>query len=107
VTADGGVLRLQVSNDGVIQRAAAGELAAAGEHAAAGQQASGGGRGLANLNARVRAAGGRLASQQAGDRFDLVAEIPLGGSESARARLGHLRGMRPGLLPAERAARTA
>jgi hypothetical protein len=35
------------------------------------------GSGLANLGARVQAAGGRLASRRADGRFDLVAEIPL------------------------------
>jgi hypothetical protein len=33
--------------------------------------------GLANLAARVHAAGGRLATRQAGGRFELTAEIPL------------------------------
>jgi two-component system, NarL family, sensor histidine kinase DesK len=59
---DGGVLRLHVSNDG-----------AAGPPASDGRS----GHGLANLTARVEAAGGHLTSWQAGGRFDLIAEIPL------------------------------
>ncbi len=62
------VLRLAVGNDGVTEQ----PTAAAG--------ASGpttGGSGLANLTARVQAAGGRLATWQADGRFELVAEIPL------------------------------
>lgn len=90
VTARDGVLRLHIGNDGVIQQPAAGRPA--GD-----EQAGGGGRGLANLNARVQAAGGRLASRQAGDRFDLAAQIPLGVTGPARARLG---GVRRPLLPA-------
>src|SRR5208282_6493028 len=77
VTARDGVLRLHIGNDGVTQQPATGRPAG-------GQRAGGGGRGLANLNARVQAAGGRLASRQAGDRFDLAAEIPLGGTGPAR-----------------------
>jgi len=67
----GGWLRLQVSNDGV----------AAGPGTSA-PTASGAGHGLANLNARLQAAGGRLTIRQAGARFCLAAEIPL-----SRARL--------------------
>ena len=65
LTADGGALRLHVANDGATQQPTAGLLTAGG-----------GGRGLANLNARVRSAGGQLASRLAGGRFDLTAEIP-------------------------------
>ncbi len=57
-----GTLQLRVSNDGVPGRAAA-----------AGRRGSG----LANLTARVQAAGGRLTSRRADGRFDVVAEIPL------------------------------
>ena len=57
-----GTLQLRVSNDGVPERAAA-----------AGRPGSG----LANLTARVQAAGGRLTSRRADGRFDVVAEIPL------------------------------
>jgi two-component system sensor histidine kinase DesK len=60
--AGAGVLRMRVSNDGV-----AGPLAAS----------DGTGHGLANLTARVEAAGGRLTSERTAGRFDLVAEIPL------------------------------
>jgi len=63
VTAADGMLRLQVSNDGVAERSPA----------AAAQQ----GTGLANLATRVAAAGGSLTSSQAGGRFDLVAQIPV------------------------------
>ena len=69
-TADG-ALRLHVSNDGVPDQAAAGDYAA--WRAADGRTGSG----LANLTARVRAAGGRLTVSQTGGRFDLSAEIPL------------------------------
>jgi len=68
VTTADGALRLHVSNDGVPDRTAA------GDHAA---WPDGAGSGLANLTARVRAAGGRLTVSQAGDQFDLSAEIPL------------------------------
>lgn len=57
-----GVLRLRVSNDGALSRAA-------GDGSP--------GHGLANLTARVEAGGGRLTSRQAGGQFDLIAEIPL------------------------------
>jgi two-component system sensor histidine kinase DesK len=68
-TADG-TLRLHVSNDGAPDQTAAGDRAAW-------PAADGTGSGLANLSARVRAAGGRLTVSQAGGRFDLSAEIPL------------------------------
>ena len=61
--ASGGGLRLDISNDGA-------PAAAAGTAA---------GRGLANLAARVHAAGGRLTAGQHGARFELSAEIPLPG----------------------------
>jgi two-component system sensor histidine kinase DesK len=66
-----GALRLHVSNDGVPDQTAAGDRAA---WPAADDDT---GRGLANLTARVRAAGGRLTVSQAGGWFDLSAEIPL------------------------------
>jgi two-component system, NarL family, sensor histidine kinase DesK len=56
-----GVLRLHVSNDGIGGQESGGDRA---------------GHGLANLTARVEAAGGRLTSHRADGRFDLVAEIP-------------------------------
>lgn len=57
----GGAVQLSVTNDG-----------------AAGAPADGGsGHGLANLATRVEAAGGCLTSRQAGDRFELIAQIPL------------------------------
>jgi two-component system, NarL family, sensor histidine kinase DesK len=67
VTAGGGVLRLRVGNDGVPERTAPGQPSVPEP----------GSRGLANLTARVQAAGGRLTTGQAGGRFDLTAEIPL------------------------------
>jgi two-component system, NarL family, sensor histidine kinase DesK len=57
-----GVLRLHVGNDGVAGPRAGRDRA---------------GHGLANLTARVEAAGGHLTSHRAGGRFDLIAEIPL------------------------------
>jgi two-component system sensor histidine kinase DesK len=59
--AGGGVVRLRVRNDGAGPRAGDGRA----------------GQGLANLAARLEAAGGRLASHHAGGRFELTAEIPL------------------------------
>lgn len=59
--AGAGVLRLHIGNDGVARASAD----------------DGTGHGLANLTARVQAAGGRLTSQRTAGRFDLVAEIPL------------------------------
>jgi two-component system, NarL family, sensor histidine kinase DesK len=69
--AEDGALRLRVSNDGAPEQTAAdsGAGQAAADHRT--------GSGLANLTARVQAAGGCLASRQAGGRFDLIAEIPL------------------------------
>ena len=67
MTAEAGVMRLQISNDGSVS-----PPTAAG-HA---------GNGLANLTARVEAAGGGLTSGRVGHRFDLVAEIPLSATGS-------------------------
>jgi two-component system, NarL family, sensor histidine kinase DesK len=73
VTADGGAVRLAVTNDGVTGGCAAGQPAGDGT-----------GRGLANLRARVQAADGRLACGQAADgQFTLTAEVPLAGARSA------------------------
>jgi two-component system sensor histidine kinase DesK len=58
-------LRLRVSNDGGSNRVVGPATARRS------------GRGLANLTARVEAAGGRVWCDQAGGGFDLVAEIPL------------------------------
>jgi two-component system sensor histidine kinase DesK len=60
--AGAGVLRLHVSNNGVAGQPAGRDRA---------------GHGLANLTARVEAAGGRLTSHHADGQFELVAEIPL------------------------------
>jgi two-component system sensor histidine kinase DesK len=68
VTADGSAVRLRVSNDGATEPGAAARPAAGG-----------GGRGLANLSARVQAAGGQLTSRRLGGRFELTAQIPLPG----------------------------
>jgi two-component system sensor histidine kinase DesK len=62
MTAEAGLMRLQISNDGSTPVPAAAGRA---------------GNGLANLTARVEAAAGRLISGRVGHRFDLVAEIPL------------------------------
>jgi len=61
MTATAGLLRLQISNDGVVEPPA---------------QAGRAGNGLANLTARVEAAGGHLTSALAGCWFNVVAEIP-------------------------------
>ena len=92
VTATGDTLRLGVGNDGVPDRATAGRsadrignggaTAGAGAGGPAGLPVSGAesGRGLANLTARVQAAGGTLTVSRAAGRFELRAEIPLPGS---------------------------
>jgi two-component system, NarL family, sensor histidine kinase DesK len=72
MTADDGLLRLLVSNDGSDDAGSA-PLAAAGRT----------GSGLGNLAARVEAAGGRLIAGRDGSAFSLVAEIPLAGQPSA------------------------
>jgi two-component system, NarL family, sensor histidine kinase DesK len=57
----------------------------AGTGTAGGRAGTGtGGLGLANLDARVRAAGGRLATWQADGRFGLTAELPLDAGELLR-----------------------
>jgi two-component system, NarL family, sensor histidine kinase DesK len=66
MTADAGSLRLLISNDGS-DNADSAPLAAVGRT----------GSGLANLAARVEAAGGHLAAGRNGGLFSLVAEIPL------------------------------
>jgi two-component system, NarL family, sensor histidine kinase DesK len=74
VTVSGGALRLCVDNDGAWPGPA--EVSLAG--------ATGGGRGLANLDARMRAAGGRLETTQADGRFSLTAELRPAGARLAR-----------------------
>jgi two-component system, NarL family, sensor histidine kinase DesK len=74
-TATGGVLRLAVSNDGVTGQA--------GQAGGGGGPGGRTGKGLANLTARVAAAGGRLATRQAGGRFELTAQIPVPSRASA------------------------
>ena len=76
VTACDTTLRLHVSNDGVGARPDA---------------AGGRGLGLANLESRVRAAGGRLTIRQADGRFDLTAELPLEAPEPGEPGLEDLR----------------
>jgi signal transduction histidine kinase len=71
VTAASGALRLHVSNDGLTQPPATPQLAPAQPDATSG---------LANLRARVHAAGGKLTIHRAGTSFDLAAEIPLHGT---------------------------
>jgi two-component system sensor histidine kinase DesK len=70
MTARDGALRLAVGNDGATAQIAM--PGGAGEPAVNSRPGSG----LANLTDRVRAAGGWLVSGQAGDRFELAAEIP-------------------------------
>jgi two-component system, NarL family, sensor histidine kinase DesK len=72
MTADVGLLRLLISNDGSNDADNA-PLAAVGR----------GGNGLGNLAARVEAAGGRLSAGRNGGEFSLVAEIPLPAQPSA------------------------
>jgi two-component system, NarL family, sensor histidine kinase DesK len=96
VAASGGALRLHVGNDGAPRRTAGPSLAESLARAGAGAGTGGDGRGLANLDARVRAAGGRLITQQAGGQFGLTAELRLDGGGRRRAGLAGLR--RP-LLP--------
>jgi len=76
VTACDTTLRLHVGNDGVGARPDA---------------AGGRGLGLANLESRVRAAGGRLTIRQADGRFDLTAELPLEAPEPGEPGLEDLR----------------
>lgn len=64
-TADDGVVRLRVSNDGATTPATGTTAGTAP------------GNGLANITARIHAVGGHLTSRHADDRFDLIAEIPL------------------------------
>ena len=73
VTADDGTLRMRVGNDGVT--GPSGQRSPAGLPEADGRAC----RGLANLSARVEAAGGRLTRCQSGGWFELTAEIPLRG----------------------------
>jgi two-component system, NarL family, sensor histidine kinase DesK len=76
----GPTLRLHVSNDGA-RRAATEEPTRAG----------GKGLGLANLEGRVRAAGGRLTIRQADGRFGPTAELPLGTREPEQPGLEDVR----------------
>jgi two-component system, NarL family, sensor histidine kinase DesK len=71
VTTADSTVRLAISNDGVGSQLGP----AISRHG----QSAGGGSGLANLAARAQAAGGRLASRRADGRFELIAEIPVGG----------------------------
>jgi two-component system, NarL family, sensor histidine kinase DesK len=93
-TAAAGAIELAVINDG-----AAGDSSPAG-HGAAGPagdgdgQAAGLGTGLANLTARVAAAGGAMTYRRLDGRFELTARIPLDGLVPAgpvteTARAGH------------------
>ena len=67
-----GAVRMAVSNDGVSGRA--------GPPGAGGRGGAGGGSGLANLTARVQAAGGQLSARRTGDgSFELTVQIPLPG----------------------------
>ena len=85
MSANGGTLRLRVGNNGVTGPSATSETTW-----------TGGGRGLANLKARLQAAGGQLTSCRAAGRFELAAEIPLAAARLEPAGLG---GPRRHLLP--------
>ena len=80
VAAGDGALQLRVSNDGAPRRPAAGPP---GEQDRAGC-------GVANLQARVRAAGGQLTSHHGRGRFELTARIPLPGTQPSWAALRRL-----------------
>ena len=85
VAAAGSTLRLAVRNDGVTGRP--GRVPADGR--------PGNGSGLANAAARLRAAGGRLATCRADGWFELIAEIPgrvLGPAPPPRVRSQGLQG---------------
>ena len=77
-----GATRMTVSNDGVTGRA--------GPPGGDGSRGPAGGSGLANLTARVQAAGGQLTTRRHGDWFELTVHIPLLGpgavTEPAPAR---------------------
>ena len=62
---------MAVSNDGVTGRA--------GPPGDDGSRGAGGGSGLANLTARVQAAGGQLSARRHGGSFELAVQIPLPG----------------------------
>ena len=79
-------VRMMVSNDGVTGRP--------GPPGGDGRRGAGGGSGLANLTARVQAAGGQLSARRAGGSFELTVEIPLPGpgavTQPAQTRPGSL-----------------
>jgi two-component system sensor histidine kinase DesK len=77
--ASGGGLRLDISNDGAPADPASPIAVASPATAASPVAGTAAGRGLANLAARVHAAGGWLTAGQHGARFELSAEIPLPG----------------------------
>jgi two-component system sensor histidine kinase DesK len=81
MTADDGMARLLISNDGSNDAGNA-PLAAVGRT----------GSGLGNLAARVEAAGGRLIVERDGGGFSLAAEIPLAGQPSAPRQSASPRG---------------
>ena len=84
-------VRMVVSNDGVTGRA--------GPPRGDGRRGAGGGSGLANLTARVQAAGGQLSARRAGGWFELTVEISLLGpgvvTEPAQTRPRSLGAHRP------------
>jgi two-component system, NarL family, sensor histidine kinase DesK len=89
VAAAGAALRLHVGNDGARPKTSRTPQPAA-------DGADGNGLGLANVEARVRAAGGRLTVQQAGGRFGLTAELPLEGHGLGQPELADPRPWEPG-----------
>jgi two-component system sensor histidine kinase DesK len=86
-TDDDSTLRLRVSNDGAAGRPEfldGTAPAATGGHPATLAARDGYGSGLANLTARLQAAGGRLTTSHADGTFDLIAEIPPPGLRPGR-----------------------
>ena len=69
LAADQSKMQLRVSNDGVPEESAAHHNGSRGH-------------GMANLDARVRAAGGQLTTNIADGQFELIAEIPLPGKQA-------------------------
>jgi len=101
--AGAGRLRLRVRNDGAAASdgsasdgsasdGSASDGSASDDSALDGSASDSAGRGLLNLAARVRAAGGTLTSTCADGQFDLVAEIPL---DDTSAHPGHFAASAP------------
>jgi two-component system sensor histidine kinase DesK len=89
VTARGTALHLHVGNDGVPGTSVNPGIREPG-------RTGGHGLGLANLEGRIRAAGGRLTIRQSGGWFGLTAELPLESRSPGPPELADLRPLRPG-----------